>query len=65
MKKLYIIILVIVAATMAMYWWWTKSNDEMLSETASEEQINKDLGTVEVNSLEAEFNQIDQDLNGL
>ena len=62
MKKLYIIILVVVVAALA--WWWSQRQAEVEAPLETSD-INQELEGLDVNNLDAEFKQIDQDLNAL
>lgn len=62
-KKLYIIVIIVVAATLA--WWWWAGRQQTAEAPLDTSDISRDLESVDVNNLDAEFKQIDQDLNNL
>lgn len=63
-KKLYIIIAIIVAAALVGFWWWS-SRQSVVEAPLDTSDINQDLEGLDVNNLDAEFKQIDQDLDTL
>ena len=75
-KKLPVILAVAgVVVVIGLIWWWTgqkSANDKVMAPTVTPEgqsaetvDINADLNDINAGDLDAEFNQIDQDLNGL
>lgn len=62
-KKLYIIVIIVVAAVLA--WWWWSSRQAEVEAPLETSDINQELEGLDVNNLDAEFQQIDQDLNAL
>lgn len=63
-KKLYIIIAVIVVAALVGFWWWS-GRQSAIEAPLDTSDINRDLEGLDVNNLDAEFKQIDQELNNL
>ena len=61
-KKLYIIIIIVVAAVLA--WWWSQ-RQAVVEAPSDTSDINQELEGLSPNNLDAEFQQIDQDLNAL
>jgi len=63
-KKLYTVIIIIIVAAALVFWWWSvrQISVEAPSDTSD---INQDLEDLDVNSLDKEFEQVDQDLNNL
>lgn len=64
MKKLYIIIAIVVAAALVGFWWWS-SRQSAVEAPLDTSDINQDLEGLDVDNLDAEFKQIDQDLDTL
>lgn len=60
-KKTFIIIAIIVVVVVG-FWWWSARQTE--PETGVND-INLDLEALDINNLDAEFQQIDQDLKSL
>ena len=63
-KKLYIIIIIVVVVAVLAWWWWSQRRAEVGTPLDTSD-INQELQGLDVNNLDAEFQQIDQDLQGL